>query len=90
MPPTEVACKAKRHRFSASYKLRILDKADACSESGQIGALLRWEGLYSSHLAKWRRQHERGTLYGSTQAGKELLALEEENRRLRKQLNQSR
>ncbi len=51
VPPTEVACKAKRRRFSASYKLRILDNADACREPGQIGALWRREGLYSSHLA---------------------------------------
>ncbi len=90
VPPTEVACKAKRRRFSASYKLRLLKEADAGVKPGEVGALLRREGIYSSHLAQWRKQRERGSLYGSTQAGKELLAKDEENRRLRKELNHSR
>ncbi len=51
---------------------------------------MRREGIFSSHLAQWRKQRERGSLYGSTQAGKELLAKNEENRRLREELNQSR
>jgi transposase len=48
----------RRRRFPAEYKLRILREADACREPGEIGALLRREGIYSSHLALWRRQRE--------------------------------
>ena len=51
-----------RRRFSAGYKLKILEEADACSLSGQIGALLRREGLYSSHLTNWRRLRDAGAL----------------------------
>lgn len=53
-----------RRRFPAEYRLRILREADRCTESGQLGALLRREGLYSSHLKTWRRQREEGTLAG--------------------------
>ena len=59
-PQTEVTPKAKRRRFSPAYKLQILEEADHCNKPGQIGALLRREGLYSSHLALWRRQREQG------------------------------
>ncbi len=62
----EVLAKATRRRFSAEYKLKILREADACSQLGQIGALLRREGLYSSHLTTWRAQRERGELAGLT------------------------
>jgi transposase-like protein len=55
VPDPKVVPRAKRRRFSAEYKLRTLIEADACSEPGQIGALLRREGLYSSHLTTWRR-----------------------------------
>ena len=58
----EVVPKAKRRRFSAEYKRRILEEADNCTGAGQIGALLRREGLYSSHLSTWRRQREKGLL----------------------------
>lgn len=61
-PDPQVVPKAERRRFSAEYKQRILAEADGCTERGQIGALLRREGLYSSHLDKWRRQRERGIL----------------------------
>lgn len=62
-PDPEVPERARRRRFSASYKLRVLREADACSNtSGALGALLRREGLYSSHLTTWRRQRERGEL----------------------------
>ncbi len=54
----EVAARPKRRRFTAEYKLRILREADACKGGGEIGALLRREGLYSSHLVHWRRQRE--------------------------------
>ena len=56
--------KAKRRRFTAEYKQKILREADACVEPGAIGALMRREGLYSSHLVEWRRLRERGELAG--------------------------
>lgn len=55
---TEVVAKAKRRTFSAEYKREIVRKADACKEPGEVGALLREEGLYSSHLTVWRRDFE--------------------------------
>jgi len=55
-PNPEVASKAHRRRFTAEYKLRILREAERCSTPGAIGALLRREGLYSSHLTTWRAQ----------------------------------
>ncbi len=62
IPDPEVSQKAKRRKFTAQYKLRILKEADTCTNSGQIGALLRREGLSSSNLTTWRRQQEQGTL----------------------------
>ena len=59
-PETEVSDKAKRRRFTAAYKQRILREAAACTEPGAISALLRREGLYSSHLFTWRRLAEGG------------------------------
>ncbi len=59
---TEVSEKATRRRFTAEYKRCILKEADACKEQGQVGALLRREGLYYSNLDTWRRQAEQGTL----------------------------
>jgi len=56
----EVRERPTRRRFSAPYKLRVLREADACTASGQLGALLRREGLYSSHLAAWRKQRDDG------------------------------
>ena len=64
VPPTEVTPRAKRRSFSAQYKRRILEEADACTEPGEVGALLRREGLYSSNLTTWRRQREAGGLQG--------------------------
>ena len=61
---TEVAAVARRRRFNAKYKRDILRKADACVKPGEIGALLRAEGLYSSHLTSWRQAQERGELAG--------------------------
>jgi transposase-like protein len=58
----EVPAKATRRRFPAEYKRRILKEADACTRPGEIGALLRREGLYSSQLADWRHARERGEL----------------------------
>ena len=57
-PNPQVVPKAERRRFSAEYKQRILAEADRCTERGQIGALLRREGLYASHLEKWRQQRD--------------------------------
>jgi transposase-like protein len=62
----EVLAKATRRRFTAEYKLRILREAEAGTAPGAIGALLRREGLYSSHLTTWRAQRERGELAGLT------------------------
>ncbi len=56
--------KARRRRFSAEYKRRIVREADAATARGELGALLRREGLYSSHLVKWREQARRGELAG--------------------------
>jgi len=60
VPNPEVAEKAVRRRFTAEYKLRILKEADACTKQGQVGALLRREGLYSSNLTAWRRRIDEG------------------------------
>ena len=57
--------KPLRRRFTAEYKLRILKEVDALTDSGQIGALWRREGLYSSHLTTWRRPREAGTIPAS-------------------------
>ena len=57
-PDPEVTERATRRRFTAEYKRRILREADACKGNGDLGLLLRREGLYSSHLATWRRQRD--------------------------------
>jgi transposase-like protein len=62
----EVLAKATRRRFSGEYKRKILREADACRQPGELGALLRREGLYSSNLTTWRAQRERGELLGLT------------------------
>ena len=61
-PALEVPATVQRRRFSAEYRLRILKHADACKKPGEVGALLRREGLYSSLLTNWRRQREAGAL----------------------------
>ena len=60
----EVMAKPVRRRFTAEYKRGVLRQADACSGRGEVGALLRREGLYSSHLTQWRKQRERGEFEG--------------------------
>lgn len=66
-PDPEVIAGAKRRSFTAAYKLRILAQADAgAAQPGAIGALLRREGLYSSHLVTWRRERQAGILKGLT------------------------
>lgn len=61
-PDPEVLEKKPRRRFTAKYKLSVLKQADSCKEPGQIGALLRREGLYSSNLTNWRKQQKKGLL----------------------------
>jgi len=61
-PDPEVRAVAKRRQFTAAYKLSVVEEADRCSSPGSIGALLRREGLYSSHLTVWRREREAGAL----------------------------
>ena len=94
---TEVSAKAERRQFSAAYKLRILQEAEACSR-GEIGALLRREGLYSSHLTTWRRQQAAGQLAGLAAKARgpkpnpeaeELKRLRKENERLQRRLQQA-
>lgn len=92
-PDPEVTAKAKRRRFSAQYKLRILREADALAETGGVGELLRREGLYSSHLSAWRRERERGELegLGENKRGRKAdpdRALRKENERLARQVAQ--
>lgn len=102
-PDPEVTEKARRRRFSARYKLEILEKADRCrSGTGELGALLRREGLYSSHLSKWRAQRSRGELQGlapkkrgrkespSKAENKEAERLRRENARLVEDLEKAR
>lgn len=94
---TEVAAKAVRRQFSAAYKLRILQEAEACPP-GEVGALLRREGLYSSHLTTWKRQQAAGQLAGLTPKprgpkpnleAEALKRLRKENERLQRRLQQA-
>jgi transposase len=94
-PDPQAVPKAERRRFSTEYKSRILAEADACTERGQIGALLRREGLYSSHLDKWRKQRAEGQL-GAQKRGRkadpravEVTRLRQENERLQARLQQA-
>jgi len=90
MPDPVVPEKPVRRRFAAEYKLRILHEADRCNQPGQLGALLRREGLYSSHLSAWRQQRDAGTLAGLApkRRGRKLKAnapLIAENERLKRE-----
>ena len=97
----EVPAKATRRQFSAEYKRRVLREADGASAPGEIGALLRREGLYSSHLITWRRQRERGELAGLSgkrrgrkvkavnPLAKRVAELERDKRRLERKLEQA-
>jgi len=97
-PDPEVVPRATRRRFSVAEKRRILEEADACTETGEIGALLRREGIYSSYLADWRRERENGQWQGVTgqrrgrpqnEASAEVAQLRQENERLKAQLVQA-
>ena len=95
---SEVVPGAKRRQFTAAYKERILEEVEQCTEPGQIGALLRREELYSSHLTRWRQQQTAAGLKGLSQQKRgrkpdpqagELIRLRQENERLRAQLEQA-
>ena len=95
---TEVVAKAKRRQHPAEYKLRILHEIDECKGSGEVGALLRREGLYSSLVSKWREQREQGSLTGLSGHRRgpkvdpnaaELAGLQRENKRLKEQLERA-
>ena len=101
-PDSEVAAKPRRRQFSAQYKLRILGEADACASPGEVGQLLRREGLYSSHLTTWRRARREGAL-GALEPKKrgrkpkrhdpseaKIRRLERENQRLTEELRKAR
>jgi len=99
-PDPEVLERAKRRRFTAEYKLQVLEEADACREPGEVAALLRREGLYSSHLTDWRRARREGALGGlGKQRGpkgrrrdpvaRENEQLRKENARLQRRLEQA-
>ncbi len=99
IPDPEVVAKATRRGFSAKYKLQILAQVDHCAP-GEIGALLRREGLYSSHLTKWKRQRDAGALQALGRArgrkveivgasAKHVAELERANARLQKKLHQA-
>lgn len=100
-PDPEVLEKPVRRQFTAAYKLEMVEAADRCSELGQIGALLRREGLYSSQLSTWRNQRQQGQLQALSDnkrgrkatiphpVQKELEQLRRENQRLRHTLQQA-
>jgi len=97
----EVPEKARRRRLDAAYKLRILEEAERATDLGAVGAILRREGLYSSHLSLWRRQREAGSLAGlapkrrgrkakrNDPLAKENDKLRRENQRLAERLRQA-
>jgi transposase-like protein len=101
MSDPEVVPLAERRRFTAKEKLRILEEADACTEPGEIGALVRREGIYSSYLSRWRQARDRGqlTALGEQQRGRkpaadpalarEVTRLQRENERLQARLGQA-
>jgi transposase len=101
IPEPEVIPVAQRRQYSAEEKLRILEEADACTKPGEIGALLRREGLYSSHLTRWRRERDRGQLDGlnakkrgpqsssDTTLAREVAKLQRENEQLQARLDQA-
>ena len=99
-PDPQVSEKARRRQFSAKYKLDILAQAEKCATPGEIGSLLRREGLYSSHLSNWRKQRDAGALEGLSKPRgrkprpdsgekKRIAELERENKKLRHKLEQA-
>ena len=100
-PDPEVTEKKPRRRFTAAYKLRILREYESCRQPGEIGALLRREGLYHSNISTWRRQRDQGALQGLSPKkrgrkarkpdpmARKVARLERENRQLAKKLKQA-
>jgi len=99
-PDPEVLEKPERRTFTTAYKINILEETDRCTEPGQIGAILRREGLYFSYLNNWRRQRQEGMLAGlSKRRGRKTIPvnplaerielLEKENTRLRRELERA-
>ncbi|MCP4199578.1 MAG: transposase [Proteobacteria bacterium] len=101
VPDPEVPEKKARRKFTAKYKLSVLSEAGDCTEPGEIGALLRREGLYSSHLTKWRRQRDEGVLNAMRPQKRgrkpiepnplraEVASLQKRNRKLEERLRQA-
>jgi len=93
-PDSEVPARHVRRRFTTAYKLAILRQAEACTRHGELGALLRKEGLYSSHLVTWRQQREAGLTpktrgRKATAVDPQIKKLEQENRRLTTRLQKA-
>jgi transposase-like protein len=91
VPDPELVGQAKRRRFTAKYKAEILAKADACTRPGEIGELLRREGLYTSHLTYWRKQRDAGALkeLGKPRGRKPVDRRDEEIAKLTRKLERS-
>jgi len=87
IPDPEVPERATRRRFTAEYKVKILTQAEECTKPGELGALLRREGLYHSSLTEWRRERDRGALagLGKTRGRRPTPLVEVEIARLRRQ-----
>ena len=98
VPATEVIVKAKRRQYPSDYKLKLLKEIDLCQGNGDIGAILRREGVYSSMLSKWKSQRENGSLQGLSAQKRgpkiepladELACAQRENARLREHLRRA-
>ena len=101
LPDSEVPAKRDRRRFTTKYKLHILEQTDQCSSQGDIGAVLRREGLYSSHLSNWRRLRREGTLKSlsahkrgpkaavDTAEKREIVRLNKRNEKLQRELEKA-
>jgi transposase-like protein len=100
-PDPEVLEKAQRRRYTAEYKLQILKATEACTQPGEIGEILRREGLYFSHLRDWKQQRLAGTLWAlepkkrgpkakeKNPLSRRVAELESENRKLKKRLEEA-
>lgn len=96
---TEVLPKAARRQYTAEYKRKIVEQASKCREAGQVGALLRREGIYSSQLANWRRKYDQGALKALSQSrgrrptktttGQQMIRLQKDNTDLKEQLRKA-
>ena len=98
MPETEVVVKARRRQYTAEYKLKIIKEIENCHGNGDIGAVLRREGVYSSMLSKWKEQRDNGSLDGLSAQKRgpkvdpnaaEMVRLQRDNGRLRERLRQA-